>query len=445
MTASLSRASVFFAVDLHIEFERIQCLIISSTIRKMFEHLAEEDGALFSSHVKELEKQRSSLHMIPSDNIASLPVLEALSIPAQNRYAEGYPGKRYYGGQEYIDEIETLAIERAKKLFGAEHVNVQPYSGSPANQAVFFALLELKDTFMGMRLDHGGHLTHGHTINFSSKHYNAVQYSVRKSDELIDFDEVRALAKQHKPKIIQAGYTAYPRKIDFKQFREICDEAGAYFFVDMSHFAGLVAGEAYPSPVPYADVIMTTTHKTLRGPRGAIIMCREELAQKIDKAVFPGLQGGPHEHAIAAKAVCFAEAMQPSFREYAHRVVSNAKRLSEKMQGMRLVSGGTDSHLILADLQQKLTGKEAEKALDEAGITVNKNTIPYDVRKPFDPSGIRFGTPTLTSRGMKEQEMDKVAELMNDVIANHNDDAVKKRVRADVKELCARFPIYPEL
>ena len=411
----------------------------------MFEHLAEEDGALFSSHVKELEKQRSSLHMIPSDNIASLPVLEALSIPAQNRYAEGYPGKRYYGGQEYIDEIETLAIERAKKLFGAEHVNVQPYSGSPANQAVFFALLELKDTFMGMRLDHGGHLTHGHTINFSSKHYNAVQYSVRKSDELIDFDEVRALAKQHKPKIIQAGYTAYPRKIDFKQFREICDEAGAYFFVDMSHFAGLVAGEAYPSPVPYADVIMTTTHKTLRGPRGAIIMCREELAQKIDKAVFPGLQGGPHEHAIAAKAVCFAEAMQPSFREYAHRVVSNAKRLSEKMQGMRLVSGGTDSHLILADLQQKLTGKEAEKALDEAGITVNKNAIPYDVRKPFDPSGIRFGTPTLTSRGMKEQEMDKVAELMNDVIANHNDDAVKKRVRADVKELCARFPIYPEL
>lgn len=404
-----------------------------------------EDPELFASHVKELEKQRNALHMIPSDNIASMPVLEALSIPAQNRYAEGYPGKRYYGGQEFVDEIETLAIERAKKLFGAEHVNVQPYSGSPANQAVFFALLELKDTFMGLRLDHGGHLTHGHPVNFSGRHYNAVQYSVRKSDELIDFDEVRALARQHKPKIIQAGYTAYPRKIDFKQFREICDEVGAYFFVDMSHFAGLVAGGAYPSPVPYADVIMTTTHKTLRGPRGAMIMCTESLAQKIDKAVFPGLQGGPHEHAIAAKAVCFREAMKPDFRDYAHRVVSNAQALAEKMQSMRLISGGTDSHLLLADLRQKLTGKEAEKALDEAGITVNKNTIPYDARKPFDPSGIRFGTPTLTSRGMREAEMDKVAELMNDVITNHSDDAVKKRVRGEVRELCARFPIYPEL
>lgn len=407
--------------------------------------MKESDPEIFSIHLKELQKQQSSLHMIPSDNIASLAVLGALSIPAQNRYAEGYPGKRYYGGQEFIDEIENTAIERARKLFGAEHVNVQPYSGSPANQAVYFALMELKDTFLGMTLSHGGHLTHGHFVNFSGKHYNAVQYGVRKEDELIDFDQVRQLAKEHKPKIIQAGYTAYPRVIDFKQFREICDEVGAYFFVDMSHLAGLVAGGAYPSPIPYADVVMTTTHKTLRGPRGAMIMCKQELAEKIDKAVFPGLQGGPHEHSIAAKAVCFKEAMTPEFKDYAHQIVKNCKTLETLGKYFRLVSGGTDSHMLLMDLQQKLTGKQAEAALNESGITMNKNTIPFDIRKPFDPSGIRFGTATLTSRGMKEKEMEIVADLIMKVLNNFENVEVRQEVRKQVTELCAKFPIYPEL
>ena len=411
-----------------------------------FDNLRKNDPEIFSIHLKEVLKQRQSLHMIPSDNIASLAVLEALSIPAQNRYAEGYPGKRYYGGQEFIDELENTAIERAKKLFGAEHVNVQPYSGSPANQAVYFALMELHDTFLGMRLDSGGHLTHGHPVNFSGKHYNVVQYGVKKDDELIDFEQVRKLAKEHKPKIIQTGYTAYPRIIDYKKFREICNEVGAYFFVDMSHFAGLVAGDAYPSPIPYADVVMTTTHKTLRGPRGAIILCKQELAEKIDKAVFPGLQGGPHEHAIAAKAVCFKEAMEPEFKDYAHQIVKNSKVL-EKFLGkeFRLVSGGTDSHLLLMDLQQKITGKQAEKSLDEAGITVNKNTIPFDPRKPFDPSGIRLGTPTLTSRGMKEEDMEIVAGLIARVLKNPDSAEVKQQVRKEVLGLCERFPIYPDL
>ncbi|MBI2546931.1 MAG: serine hydroxymethyltransferase [Candidatus Aenigmarchaeota archaeon] len=410
-----------------------------------FKALKDADPEIFSSHLKELDKQNNSLHMIPSDNIASPAVLEALSIPAQNRYAEGYPGKRYYGGQEFIDEIETAAIERAKKLFGAEHVNVQPYSGSTANQAIYFALMDLHDTFLGMTLSHGGHLTHGHFVNFSGKHYNAVQYGVRKDDELIDFDQVRRLALENKPKIIQAGYTAYPRIIDFKRFREICDDVGAYFFIDMSHFAGLVAGGAYPSPMPFADVVMTTTHKTLRGPRGAIILCKQELAEKIDKAVFPGLQGGPHEHTIAAKAVCFKEAVEPEFKDYAHQIVKNCKVLENIKNNFRLVSGGTDSHLLLIDLQQKLTGKEAEKALDESGIIVNKNTIPFDIRKPFDPSGIRLGTPTLTSRGMKEGEMKLVSDLIIRVLSNHNNAEVKQDVRKQVIELCAKFPVYPEL
>ena len=411
-----------------------------------FDNLKKNDPEIFSIHLKEVLKQRQALHMIPSDNIASLAVLETLSIPAQNRYAEGYPGKRYYGGQEFIDELENTAIERAKKLFGAEHVNVQPYSGSPANQAVYFALMELHDTFLGMRLDSGGHLTHGHPVNFSGKHYNVVQYGVKKDDELIDFEQVRKLAEEHKPKIIQTGYTAYPRIIDFKHFREICDEVGAYFFVDMSHFAGLVAGDAYPSPIPYADVVMTTTHKTLRGPRGAIILCRQEFAEKIDKAVFPGLQGGPHEHVIAAKAVCFKEAMEPEFKDYARQIVKNSKVL-EKFLGkdFRLVSGGTDSHLLLIDLQQKITGKQAEKSLDEAGITVNKNTIPFDSRKPFDPSGIRLGTPTLTSRGMKEEDMEIVAGLIARVLKDPDSAEVKQQVRKEVLELCKRFPIYPDL
>lgn len=412
----------------------------------MLSHLEKVDPEIFSIHLKELQKQQLSLHMIPSDNVASLAVLEALSTPAQNRYSEGYPKKRYYGGQEFIDELESLAIERAKKLFGAEHANMQPYSGSPANQAVYFALMSLGDTFLGMKLDHGGHLTHGHFVNFSGKHYKPVQYGVNKETELIDFDELERLAKEHKPKLIQAGFTAYSRIIDFKRFREICDAVGAYFFVDMSHFAGLVAGDVYPNPVRYADVVMTTTHKTLRGPRGAIILCKQELAEKIDKAVFPGLQGGPHEHSIAAKAVCFKEAMKPEFASYAAQIVKNCKVLEGIMKDtLRLVSGGTDTHLLLIDLQQKLTGKEAEQSLDSAGITVNKNTIPFDIRKPFDPSGIRLGTPTLTSRGMKEQEMELIAEWIIDTIRNHADAEWKQKIRKQVVELCQRFPIYPEL
>lgn len=412
----------------------------------MLTHLEKSDPEVFSLAIKELERQRNVLEMIPSENIASLAVLEALSTAPHNKYSEGYPKKRYYGGNEVIDEIEQLAIDRAKQLFAAEHVNVQPYSGSPANQAVFFALMNLGDTFLGMRLDHGGHLTHGHFVNFSGKHYKAVQYGVRKDDELIDFDEIEKLAKEHKPKLIQAGFTAYSRIIDFKRYREICDSVGAYFFVDMSHFAGLVAGGAYPSPVPYADVVMTTTHKTLRGPRGAIILCKQELAEKIDKAVFPGLQGGPHENSIAAKAVCFKEAMKPGFRDYAGQIVKNSKALEKRMKDeLRVVSGGTDSHLLLIDLQQKVTGKEAEKSLDEAAITVNKNTIPFDIRKPFDPSGIRLGPATLTSRGMKEAEMELVAEWVIDVVRNHQAAELKHKIRKQVTELCTRFPIYPEL
>ena len=369
----------------------------------MLAKLKDGDSAVFALVMKELERQRNGLELIPSENIPSLAVLEALSSFPHNKYSEGYPGKRYYGGNEVIDEIENLAIDRAKKLFGAEHVNVQPYSGSPANQAVFRALLNKGDTFMGLELSHGGHITHGLKINFSGMDYNAVPYRVRKDNELLDMDEIEALAKQHRPKMILCGYTAYPRVIDFKRFREIADSVGAKLFVDMSHFAGLVAGGAYPSPVPYADVVMTTTHKTLRGPRGAMILCRQEFSEKIDKAIFPGLQGGPHENAIAAKAVCFAEAMKPEFKDYARQIITNAKALAKAVE-MRLVSGGTDSHLLLADLEQKITGKEAELLLEKNGIYVNKNTIPYDSRKPWDPSGMRFGTPTLTSRGMKEKE-----------------------------------------
>ena len=401
----------------------------------MLEKLMESDPTMFGLVMKELERQRSGLELIPSENIPSLAVLEALSSFPHNKYSEGYPGKRYYGGNDVIDEIENLAIGRAKKLFNAEHVNVQPYSGSPANQAVFRALLQKGDTFMGLELSHGGHITHGLKINFSGMDYNAVPYHVKKGDETLDYEEIESLAKQHAPKMILCGYTAYPRIIDFKRFREIADSVSAKLFVDMSHFAGLVAGGAYPSPVPYADVIMTTTHKTLRGPRGAMILCRQEFAEKIDKAVFPELQGGPHEHAIAAKAVCFAEAMKPDFKDYAHRIITNAKALAKAVE-MRLVSGGTDSHLLLADLEQKITGKEAELLLEKNGIYVNKNTIPYDSRKPWDPSGMRFGTPTLTSRGMKEKEMQEVGSLINRAMKGEN-------VREEVRELCSGFPIYP--
>ncbi len=413
----------------------------------MLPNLQKADPLVFNAIQKELERQQLGLEMIPSENIVSLPVLEAMGSVMTNKYSEGYPKKRYYGGNQFIDEAEQLAIDRAKLLFGAEHVNVQPYSGSPANQAVYFALLDLHDKFMGMKLDHGGHLTHGHPINFSGRHYNVVQYGVNK-DGFIDYDQVRQQAKLEKPKLIQAGFTAYPRIIDFKRFREICDEVSAYFFVDMSHFAGLVAGSAYPSPVPFADVVSTTTHKTLRGPRGAMILCKQLFAEKIDKAVFPGLQGGPHNHTNAAKAVAFGEAMKPEFKAYASQIVKNAKTLARVLidRSLDLVSGGTDTHLLLVDLRkQNVTGKQAEKALDEAGIYVNKNTIPFDTRKPFDPSGIRLGTPVLTSRGMKEEQMSMVGDFIVKVLANVDNADIKASVRKEVEMLCSQFPIYPEL
>ncbi|OIO27887.1 serine hydroxymethyltransferase [Candidatus Micrarchaeota archaeon CG_4_10_14_0_2_um_filter_60_11] len=393
----------------------------------------------------EKRRQNEVLELIPSENLASLDVLEALGSVFNNKYSEGYPGRRYYGGNEFTDAVETLAVERAKLLFGAEHANVQPYSGSPANLEVYFALLEFGDKVMGMSLAEGGHLTHGHKVNFSGRAYNFVQYGVRREDELLDYDEIRRVAEREKPKLLLSGATAYPREIDFKEFAEIAKDCGATSMVDMAHVAGLVAGGVHVSPFPETDVVTTTTHKTLRGPRGAMILCKRAFAERIDKAVFPGLQGGPHEHAIAAKAVCFGEALKPEFKDYARQVVKNAKVLAEELQnrGLRLVSGGTDTHLILVDLtDKKMPGKTAETALDKAGITVNKNMIPFDVRKPWDPSGIRLGTPVLTTRGMKEQEMRVVGELICRAIDSHEDGAELAKIKGDVTELCQQFAFY---
>jgi len=393
----------------------------------------------------EKRRQNEVLELIPSENLASLDVLEALGSVFNNKYSEGYPGRRYYGGNEFADAVETLAVERAKLLFGAEHANVQPYSGSPANLEVYFALLEFGDKVMGMSLAEGGHLTHGHKVNFSGRAYNFVQYGVRREDELLDYDEIRRVAEREKPKLLLSGATAYPREIDFKEFAEIAKDCGATSMVDMAHVAGLVAGGVHVSPFPETDVVTTTTHKTLRGPRGAMILCKRAFAERIDKAVFPGLQGGPHEHAIAAKAVCFGEALKPEFKDYARQVVKNAKVLAEELQnrGLRLVSGGTDTHLILVDLtDKKMPGKTAETALDKAGITVNKNMIPFDVRKPWDPSGIRLGTPVLTTRGMKEQEMRVVGELICRAIDSHEDGAELAKIKGDVTELCRQFAFY---
>jgi glycine hydroxymethyltransferase len=397
---------------------------------------------VFSLIEEEKKRQLDTLEMIPSENYISDGVMKALGSELNNKYSEGYPGKRYYGGNFVIDKIEELAIDRAKKLFGAEHVNVQPYSGSPANMAVFFALLNPGDKFMGMELSQGGHLTHGSPVNFSGKIFKAVHYGVDRETEQIDYDYVRKLAKQEKPKMIISGFTAYPRTIDFKEFDSIAKEVGAYSFADISHIAGLIAGEAHPSPLPFTDVVTTTTHKTLRGPRGAMIMCKSALASKIDKAVFPMLQGGPHNHSIAAKAVAFEEAMQPGFKEYARQIVKNARALADTLsrEGFRLVSGGTDNHLILIDLTTLgVSGKEGEEMLDKAGITVNKNSIPYDTRKPMDPSGIRLGTPILTTRGMKESEMNHIGELMADVILKKKDPSA---VKQNVHELCSQFPSF---
>ena len=419
--------------------------------------LAETDPAIFDIIEQEKKRQEEVLELIPSENIVSRAVLEAMGSVLTNKYSEGYPGKRYYGGNRIIDMAETLAIERARQLFGAEHVNVQPLSGSPANQAVFFALMNPGDVFMGMDLSCGGHLTHGSPVNFSGKIYKCASYFVNKETELLDYDEIRKTALRERPKMIISGLTAYPRKLDFKMFWEICQETDAYHVSDIAHIAGLVVGGVHESPVPLADVVTTTTHKTLRGPRGGIIMCKKQdrlkqkyhpdatkdLAGMIDFAVFPGLQGGPHDHINAAKAVAFGEALRPEFRQYTKQIVRNAHVLAEELmaRGFRLVTNGTDNHLMLIDMTSKgMSGKETETLLDEINITVNRNTIPFDKRKPLDPSGIRLGTPTLTTKGMKEGEMKNVAEYIDKAVKHKDEQAVKERIRQDVIALARRFP-----
>lgn len=410
----------------------------------MYPTIQQQDPELHKSMMAEAKRQMEGIELIPSENYVSQAILEAGGSILTNKYSEGYPGKRYYGGQENIDVIETLAINRAKKLFGAEHVNVQPYSGSPANTAIYFALLEFGDTVMGLKLDHGGHITHGLPIGFSGKAYNFVQFGVNPETGYLDMEEVRKMAHEHKPKMIVAGFTAYPRDIDWKAFKQIADEVGALTMADISHTAGLIAGGVLESPVSYFDVVMTTTHKTLRGPRGAIIMCKEKHAKAIDRAVFPGLQGGPHEHLIAGKAIAFEEALRPEFKDYAMQVKKNAYHLAEEMKkrGFKLVSDGTDTHLILADLTNKgVPGKDAQVTLDEVGITLNKNTVPNDPRSPFDPSGIRLGTPAVTTRGMKEPEMEKIAEWIDRALQNVGNAAVLNEIKKEVEQMCLNFPV----
>ncbi|MFA7277834.1 MAG: serine hydroxymethyltransferase [Candidatus Gracilibacteria bacterium] len=402
------------------------------------------DPAVAEALMHEEVRQSEGLELIPSENYVSEAVLEAMGSVFTNKYSEGYPGKRYYGGQEFVDVVENLAIDRAKQLFGAEHINVQPYSGSPANTAVYFALLNFGDTIMGLKLDHGGHITHGLPISFSGKSYKVVAYEVDEVTKRIDMDKVRALALEHKPKLIIAGFSAYSRSLEWKRFREIADEVGAILMADIAHIAGLIAGGALENPVPYCDVVTTTTHKTLRGPRGAMIMCKEKYAKAIDRAVFPGLQGGPHEHAIAAKAIAYKEALEPSFKEYAKQIILNAQTLAAELMnfGFDIMSGGTDNHLMLIDLTNKnVTGKQAQEALDLAGITVNKNTVPFDKRSPMDPSGIRLGTPAITTRGMKEAEMKWLARVINDAVTNWQDAAKLTELKAEVKDVCAKFPV----
>lgn len=409
-------------------------------------HLSQYDPEISQAIARELERQRNGLEMIPSENFTSLAIMEAMGTVPTNKYAEGYPGKRYYGGNQFIDVIEITAIERAKKLFQAEHANVQPNAGSAANMAAYFAVLEPGDTLMGMNLAMGGHLTHGYPLNFSGKVFRAVQYGVRR-DGFLDMDEIRELARKEKPKVIVSGATAYPRLIDFQAFAEIAHEVGAIAIADISHVAGLVVGEVHPHPFPNTDIVTTTTHKTLRGPRSAIILSKTEYAQKIDKAIIPGLQGGPLEHIIAAKAVCFKEAMEPSFKNYARQIVVNAKALAATLmeQGLALSTGGTDNHLMLVDVTPfGTTGKQAEVLLDEVGITVNKNMIPYDQRKPLDPSGIRLGTPALTTRGFTEDDMRIIGRTIAEVLKNPTNDDVKKRARTTVRELTEQHPLYAD-
>ena len=411
-------------------------------------HLSAVDPDIAAAIRSEVQRQEEGLELIASENFVSLAVLEAAGSVMTNKYAEGYPGRRYYGGCEFVDVAESLAIARAKELFGADHANVQPHSGAQANMAVYLAMLKPGDTMLGMNLAHGGHLTHGHPLNFSGKYFNIVPYGVRKDDERLDYDELERLAREHKPKMIVVGASAYPRQFDFARVRAIADEISALVMTDMAHIAGLVAAGLHPSPVAHSDFVTTTTHKTLRGPRGGMVLCRAQYAKDLDRALFPGVQGGPLMHIIAAKAVCFREALTPEFRDYQRQIVRNAVRLATGLAsaGFRLVSGGTDNHLMLVDVFSRgLTGKVAEAALGRAGITVNKNAIPFDTNPPLTASGIRIGTPAVTTRGLREQEMDAIAEFIARVLAAPDDEGVARDVRAAVVQMCHRFPLYPHL
>jgi len=411
-----------------------------------YEHIKRQDPEVYAAMERELGRQRDHIELIASENFVSPAVMEAMGSHLTNKYAEGYPGARYYGGCQYVDEVETLAIERAKKLFGAEHANVQPHSGSQANVAVYLALMKPGDTILGMDLSHGGHLTHGSKASISGKYFNATFYGVSPETEMIDYDLVQQRAEEVRPKILIAGASAYPRFIDFKRMREIADSVGAYLMVDMAHIAGLVAAGEHPSPVPYAHVVTTTTHKTLRGPRGALILCKEELKKKIDSAVFPGTQGGPLMHTIAAKAVCFGEDLGDDFKAYQHQIVLNAAALADELQkqGVRLVSGGTDNHLMLADVMSRgKTGAEVQELLDMANITANKNTIPFDTQSVKTTSGMRFGSPAVTTRGMKEPEMREIGRMIARLI--DEGEAAVPEVKKQVIALCGQFPLYPEM
>jgi glycine hydroxymethyltransferase len=411
-------------------------------------HLSAVDPEVADAVRHELGRQQDGLELIASENFVSPAVLEAAGSVLTNKYAEGYPGRRYYGGCEYVDVVESLALARARELFGADHANVQPHSGAQANMAVYMAVLKPGDTILGMNLAHGGHLTHGHPLNFSGKYFTIVPYGVRAEDEHIDYDELDRLAREHKPKLIVIGASAYPRQIDFARIRQSADAAGSLVMTDMAHIAGLVAAGEHPSPVPYSDFVTTTTHKTLRGPRGGMVLCREAFAKDLDRAVFPGVQGGPLMHIIAAKAVCFKEALTPAFRTYQRQIVRNAARLAATIAdaGFRLVSGGTDNHLMLVDVFSRgITGKAAEASLGLAGITVNKNAIPFDRNPPMTASGVRIGTPAVTTRGMGEPEMDIIGRLITRVLSAPDDEGVRRSVRAEVETLCRSFPLYPSL
>ncbi len=411
-------------------------------------HILKTDPEIFEVISKEYDRQFYHLEMIASENFTSLAVMEAQGSVLTNKYAEGLPFKRYYGGCEFVDIAEDLAIKRVKELFGAEHANVQPHSGSQANMAVYLSVLKPGDTIMGMNLAHGGHLTHGAKVNFSGKVFNVIQYGVDPETELIDYDQMYELAKEHKPKLIVGGASAYPRVIDWAKMREIADKVGALFMVDMAHYAGLIAGGEYPNPVPYAHFVTSTTHKTLRGPRSGFVLCKEEFAKQVDKTVFPGIQGGPLMHVIAAKAIAFKEAMTGEFKDYARQTILNARVLAEELmrEGFKVISGGTDSHIVLVDLRNfNLTGKQVEEALGRANITVNKNAVPFDPQKPTITSGIRIGTPALTTRGMKEEEMKLIAGFIARIVKNIDSEQVINQIKEEVRELCERYPLYPEL